>query len=141
MNAKKMAKQLLTTMNQVRQPKQPKAANQLTGSEAFVVAYLEQQTVPVHPGDLVERLGVTTAGVATILRGLERHSLVVRQPDQADRRKTIVSLTATGQQVATAQAAQQLTETEKLVHYLGEADTAAYIRILEKMAQYQKDNA
>lgn len=136
-----MAKQLLTTMNQVRQPKQPKAANQLTDSEAFVVAYLEHQTVPVNPGDLVERLGVTTAGVATILRGLERQSLVVRQPDQADRRKTIISLTATGQQVATTQAAQQLTETEKLVRYLGEADTAAYIRILEKMAQYQKDNA
>ena len=50
----------------------------------------------VRMGDLSAALGVTARNITTIVDGLEREGLLVRQPDPSDRRAILLELTAKG---------------------------------------------
>ena len=57
------------------------------------MAIIDGAGEPLSPTTIAERLIVTTATVTSLLDTLEKRGLVVRQPDPADRRKLLVSIT------------------------------------------------
>lgn len=52
---------------------------------------------PRTPGDLAERLQITSASVTELLDRLQRGGLVARAPHPTDRRKLLVTLTPAGE--------------------------------------------
>jgi DNA-binding MarR family transcriptional regulator len=65
----------------------------LSAAGRQALAIIDGAGEPLAPTTIAERLIVTTATVTSLLDTLERRGLVVRQPDPADRRKLLVSIT------------------------------------------------
>ena len=68
--------------------------------ENGVLLYLYHIARPMFPGELTEKLGLTTGRIANILRELEGDGLIVRTPDAEDKRRVRVSLTHRGEALA-----------------------------------------
>lgn len=56
----------------------------------FKCAEILMRMGPTHPGRLAEITGMSTAATAQVVGRLERAGLVTRQPDTADRRRTVI---------------------------------------------------
>ena len=74
-----------------------------TRGESGVLMYLYHISHPMYPGELTEKLGLTTGRIANILRALESDGLIVRTPDVEDKRRVQVRLTPRGEAMAQAQ--------------------------------------
>ena len=74
-------------------------AYQLSPAGRQALAVLEGAGEPLSPSTIARRLLVTTASVTSLLDTLERRGFVTRSPDPNDRRKVLVALTDSGQQV------------------------------------------
>lgn len=67
----------------------------------FVVLFLlRDRAAGLSPHELADKAGVTRATITGLLDGLERDGYLVRHPDQQDRRKVSVRLTAKGEETA-----------------------------------------
>ncbi|PRB43445.1 MarR family transcriptional regulator [Arthrobacter sp. MYb23] len=53
----------------------------------------------VNPNELARLSSVSTASIASLLNTLEKSGLVTREPDPEDKRKTVVQLSAEGEQL------------------------------------------
>ena len=53
----------------------------------------------VNPNELARLSSVSTASIASLLNTLEKSGLVTREPDPEDKRKTVVQLSAEGEQM------------------------------------------
>lgn len=74
-----------------------------TRGESGVLMYLYHIGHPMYPGELTEKLRLTTGRIANILRALEAEGLIVRTPDADDKRRVQVKLTPRGEALAKAQ--------------------------------------
>src|ERR1700728_3147176 len=67
----------------------------LTAAELSMLARLEQDG-PCGPAALAEAEQVTPPVVCSVVRGLQQHGLVQRDPDPSDGRRVILSVTSAG---------------------------------------------
>ena len=74
-----------------------------TRGESGVLLYLYHMNRPMYPGELTEKLGLTTGRVANILRVLEEAGMVRRAPNATDKRRVLVTLTPPGEAAAREQ--------------------------------------
>lgn len=95
-----------------------------TRGENGVLMYLYHVGRPMYPGELTEKLGLTTGRIANILRELERTGMIVRTPDTEDKRRVQVALTPEGEAYTLAQNSDAIRFHAKLISHL-EPDTAA----------------
>ena len=100
-----------------------------TRGENGVLLYLYHVERPMYPGELTEKLGLTTGRIANILRVLESSGLIVRTPDARDKRRVRVALTSSGEVQARRQNAEALAFHKKLMSRLkpGEAEQFLYM--------------
>ena len=69
----------------------------LTSSQSEVIRYmLRHQDAYLTAGELMAQLGLSQSTVAGILKRLEKKSLLVRQPDASDARRSRIVLTEEG---------------------------------------------
>lgn len=69
----------------------------LTSSQSEVIRYiLRHRDHSISPGELMEQLGLSQSTVAGILKRLEKKSLLIRQTDTTDARKSRIVLTEKG---------------------------------------------
>ena len=68
----------------------------------FAVTSVLALTGPIRPGALSEHTGLRPTTLSNYLRRFEEAGIVVRRPDPADGRASLVSLTATGTERTTA---------------------------------------
>ena len=71
-----------------------------TRGESGVLLFLYHANRPAHPGELTEKLGLTTGRIANILKVLEQSGLIERTADASDRRRVQVALTPQGEEAA-----------------------------------------
>jgi DNA-binding MarR family transcriptional regulator len=99
------------------------------------VAALEQlREGPLTVGALAGRLGLTLPTVSGVLADLDRAGLVVRQPDTADRRRTIVQITPSEASLVQEWldgAAQPLA---RVLDRLEPAEQAAFLKAMDMLA-------
>lgn len=69
-------------------------------SETLAMSYLFAAG-PLSPRELADRVGLTPSTVTSLLDRLESAGLAVRTPHPTDRRKTVVSVTSSGQELLT----------------------------------------
>jgi DNA-binding MarR family transcriptional regulator len=83
---------------------------------------------------LAESIGADKTRIITVLDELQRRGLIVREPDPADRRARLLSLTDEGRRLrASVQAAIQGRE-ERLLERLPAADRRAFLRALDALS-------
>ena len=82
----------------VRRLRQAHTDGELTLSESSVLARLDREG-PASPGRLAEEERVRPQAMGATLAALEQRGLVGREPDPADGRRVVMSLTAEGRRV------------------------------------------
>lgn len=106
-----------------------------TRGENGVLLYLYHVDRPMFPGELTEKLGLTTGRIANILKELEKSRLVVRKPDGADKRRVQVYLTPAGEAAAQLQNRRAVAFHNRLISALGPEDACRLEDILGRMAE------
>jgi DNA-binding MarR family transcriptional regulator len=82
---------------------------------------------------LAQQLGIDRTVMTYLLDDIERAGLVERRPDPADRRATLVALTARGTEVVSAIHAARAAEADDFFARLDEADRATLALVLQKL--------
>ena len=90
---------------------------------------------PLRLGDLAEKLHIAPRSTTEVVDDLERRGLAERHPDPADRRATLVALTAEGQATATAIRTARTAEAERFFGSLSTEDRDHLSRILHDLAR------
>ena len=104
-----------------------------TRGESGVLLYLYHASRPMYPGELTEKLGLTTGRVANILRALEMERYIVRTPDALDKRRVRVALTPTGEALARRRNAQAVAFHGRLLNQLNPAEARQFLDMLRRM--------
>jgi DNA-binding MarR family transcriptional regulator len=111
------------------QTQQALAPWEITPAQARALGVLSRHG-PVRLGTLSEHLHIAPRSATEVVDALEERGLVERHPDPADRRATLVALTARGSEVAGGVRAARAAEAEEFFAGLEPADRAALARIL-----------
>lgn len=89
---------------------------------------------PRRPGDLAAHLHIAPRSATEVIDALETRGLVQRGPDPADRRATLVELTAEGTEVLDDLRAARQDESDAFFARLSPRDREQLARILRKLA-------
>jgi DNA-binding MarR family transcriptional regulator len=90
---------------------------------------------PMRPGALAEHLRIAPRSATEVVDDLQGRGLVERAPDPADRRATLLNLTAAGVAAGDAIRAARQAATERFFAGLSEADRADLTRILRHLRE------
>lgn len=99
----------------------------------FVLFHLAASGCRAAPKALSDKMKVSTARVAAILRNLEKNGLITRSPDPDDGRQIIVALTDKGRDLADRYKNEALEKITGILEYLGPDDAESFIRIQKKL--------
>ena len=102
--------------------------------ESGMLLYLYHAGRPMFPGELTEKMGLTTGRIANILKVLERSDLVVRTPDALDKRRVRVALTPRGEAAARQQQEEAVRFHARLIAQLNEGEARTFVDVLTRLA-------
>jgi DNA-binding MarR family transcriptional regulator len=86
----------------------------------------------VTAGELSDKMGVSTARIASILKGLEKKDFLRRETDLRDRRRVAVFLTPKGRETAREHYEMISHFASEFFRRLGEQDTLELLRLIER---------
>ena len=104
--------------------------------ESGVLLYLYHVGRPMYPGELTEKLGLTTGRIANILRGLESAGLIARATDALDKRRVRVELTPEGEVWAQQQNAKAIAYYDRLLSRFTPEEARQYHGLATKMSEF-----
>ena len=106
--------------------------------ESGVLLYLYHVGRPMYPGELTEKLGLTTGRIANILRVLEESELVMRTPDALDKRRVLVALTPGGERAAERQNQEAVKFHAQLLSRMTPGEARQFLDMLKRMVEILK---
>lgn len=137
MNYSKLADDLMMKMLQFKK-KRSKILSPIMPGDVVTLDFLTRQKEAVTPGEISEKMDMSTAHVAKLLGSLERQGFVERNVDPADRRRVHVTATEEGRALMTAHRAEICADTTRLLSQLGEHDAQEFLRILDRIIEISK---
>lgn len=106
--------------------------NQMEG-KGYILYYLASHGGHAFPGELCQEIQVTTPRITVLLSALEKDEMIERSIDREDRRKVMIRLTRKGQAFVRDHQEGFRSYVARLAEVLGEEDTQALVRILNKI--------
>ena len=89
----------------------------------------------LSPGELANRMGVSDARVANILRALEERGLVTRTASVKDKRRVVVTITDAGRVAADKIRDEGVEMVADFLRELGEEDARDLVRVINRVAE------
>ena len=109
-------------------------AHDLSHSRWIVLMLLRRREVwQALPSELAEEQGITRATMSGLIRGLEAQGLVDRQPDESDKRRTVIALTDKGAALVERVLPECLGLMERTLSPLDDTEKSELKRLLEKL--------
>ncbi|AGL18836.1 MarR family winged helix-turn-helix transcriptional regulator [Actinoplanes sp. N902-109] len=105
---------------------------QVTPSQARAIKILARDGA-LRPGVLADHLRIAARSATEVVDDLQERGLVERNPDPADRRATLVTLTEAGRAAGERIKAARQAETERFFGALDDHDRAELARILRRL--------
>lgn len=130
-----LAQRLLELMEHMPKSAPQAVVSDLSRGEIFILNYLRSRGGPARPGEISAAMQTSTARTAAALGNMEKKGWVHREPDRADRRHTLVHLTAAGSGYIESIQHQALENIRLVLEELGEADAKEYLRITQRMVE------
>ena len=90
---------------------------------------------PMRPGALAEHLRIAPRSATEVVDDLQQRGLVQREPDPADRRATLLTLTAAGERTGDAIRSARQAASEHFFADLSGADRVELTRILQELRE------
>ena len=107
--------------------------NYFNRGEVGVLSYLAFDKNETSSGELSEKLNVSTARIASILKSLENKKYIRRKEDSLDKRKTLVVITESGKELAVETKKELMDILIKVIKEIGYEDIEEYTRIVQKI--------
>lgn len=133
MNVEEIAEILFQQLKPTSSASLTEVLNEFNRGEVGVLSYLAFDKDKVTAGELSEKLNVTTARIASILNSLENKEYIKRKEDNLDKRKTLVSITNKGKDLATTTKKEVINKIIKVVEEVGYDEIKDYVRIALKI--------
>lgn len=105
--------------------------------ELFVLRYISRHD-SVIPGALCKLQHISTARMTAILNSLEKKGLISREIDAQDRRRILIHVSPQGQILSQDKETALVSGITDMFAYLGEEDTQAVLRIIERLVHYER---
>ncbi|GAA2191229.1 MarR family winged helix-turn-helix transcriptional regulator [Micromonospora lupini] len=115
-----------------RQTRESLAPWDVTPSQSRALGVLGRHG-EVRPGTLAEHLHIAPRSATEVIDDLQARGLVERRPDPADRRATLVALTAEGTRISADIRAARRAEADRFFGHLDDSDRAELARILRTL--------
>jgi DNA-binding MarR family transcriptional regulator len=96
---------------------------------------------PACQRDVAARLGIDSGDIVAFFDGLQKRGLVVRERDQRDRRRQVVSLTAGGRQLLREIEGKLDAAEPGMLAALGETERAEFCRLAVRVLAAQEPSA
>ena len=106
----------------------------VTPSQSRALKVLQRHGA-LRAGELAEHLRIAPRSATEVVDDLQERGLVERRPDPADRRATLVHLTAAGLAAGDAIRKARQAAAERFFAGLSEADRADLVRILRRLRE------
>lgn len=135
MDYNKLAAEFLGNMGVVRKAKMQKNINEALQGEGPVLHYIARNGEAVQPGEISQKLNISTARVAATLNSLEKKEMITRQIDTNNRRQILVKITQKGKDSAESHHKTIMNITAEMLELLGEQDAQEYVRITKRLAE------
>lgn len=119
-----------TYANAMRAALEAAGYDDIPGNGLYVIGGLALGAGGVPIGQLVKELGITKQGAGQLVDTLVARGYIARTPDDADRRKLIVTLTERGQAAAATQTAARMAIDAKLTDQVGERAVGVTRKVL-----------
>ncbi len=139
MDFEELARRFMQSTHRMRSEGPPKPFDGTLQGEMFALSYLLRQGGTLVPGDISAEMKISSARVAAILKNLENKGFVSRAIDPSDRRRVLVSLTDDGAEHIKGHHKFVFEKIKKMLENLGEVDAKEFVRILERLADSEKD--
>lgn len=133
MNVEEVAEILFQQLKPTSSASLTEVLNEFNRGEVGVLSYLAFDKNEATAGELSEKLNVTTARVASILNSLENKKYIKRKDDNLDKRKTLVSITNKGKELANITKREVIKKIIKVVEQVGYDEIKDYVRIALKI--------
>lgn len=134
-----LAIELLNGMQSLHKVKSQRNINEAMQGETFVLKYIAHHNGDVLPGEIGQKMDVSSARIAAALNSLEKKGLITRQINTSDRRQILVGITKEGKDLAEKHQKTVLEAIAKMLELLGEHDAKEYVRIMKKLAEIIPD--
>lgn len=128
-----LAEELLNIKANLLQVPASQQLSKLVRGERFVLNYLMTHDTVVHPKELSEKLSVSTARIASLLKHMEDKRLIIRREDPQDSRQVIVQLTRDGIDKIEEIRKEALSRVSDMLKGLGPDDAKEFVRIQGKI--------
>jgi DNA-binding MarR family transcriptional regulator len=103
------------------------------GKFALLMQLFQADQQGLSPSEFADRVGVTRATITSLLDGLEREQLVIRQPHPIDRRMLQVHLTEKGRALMVGILPDHFCRTTGLMANLNDREKKTFIKLLGKL--------
>ncbi len=103
--------------------------------ETGTLLYLTFVKDGITPSELSERLCVSLPRIASVLNSLELKKLIKKTTASDDKRKTIVNITKTGEELLLNKKEEAINNIAKIIEKLDEEDINEYIRLAKKIGK------
>lgn len=133
MNVEEIAEILFQQLKPTSSTSLTEVLNEFNRGEVGVLGYLAFDKDEATAGELSEKLNVTTARIASILNSLENKEYIKRKEDNLDKRKTLVSITTKGKELANITKREIIEKIIRVVEEVGYDEIKDYVRIALKI--------
>jgi DNA-binding MarR family transcriptional regulator len=127
-----MADELLKKVTVLIRSHSHKKFGEFAEGEMFVLSHLTFVKDKALPSELSAVMNASTARIAAILNSLERKGWITRDADETDRRRIVVSLTASGKAFVLEKHRMIHDNMESLLRKLGDTDTRQVFRLIDR---------
>lgn len=138
MNYRESAENIFMNIGLLRKQVILKGVDDISKGEMAILGYLNFAHDGATAGELSEVTCVVSSRIAAVLNSLEKKGYAMRKTDLKDKRKVQVYITEEGRMVVARKYEEVITAVEKSLSLLGEEDTLALMRILEKLTKNEK---
>lgn len=101
--------------------------------EMAVLRLLEEEACARTAGEISRLLRMTTSRIAAVLGALEKKALIVRSPDERDKRRIRVILTRKGRELCRIKRQKLAHDVSFALSQLGEHDAREFVRLMKRV--------
>ena len=135
-----LALELLHTLDHKRRVPPHEDISATMRGEMAVLRLLARENAAVTAGDLSRLLHMTTSRIAAVLGSLEKKQMILRQTDEDDKRRVLVTLTDKGSAFCQQRRQDVLRDTAALLEHLGQEDAEHFVRIIKRIQTFAPDH-
>lgn len=128
-----LVQRLIKSLYKIGHGNSSKKLHNSVRGENMTLALISKNKGSIYPKDIEKKMGISSARVSKIIKGLEEKKLVIRKPDSKDKRKTLVILTDLGKEFENLRKEKINFTLSTMLELLGEEDGADFVRIIEKI--------